>query len=160
MQKLKAETFKASQPSRAQIGAVGSSGATNVCFNCNGYGHVAKQCPSWQNFNRESSGPNRNKICHRCNKTGHISRNCYANQPSSSSVNTPVSENISGMNKEREVVCFCCGKQGHILKYCRTQIQSQTGGSDQGQNPQNPQTQSKGQSAQKDSKVTFSSVSP
>ena len=91
MQKLKAETFEASQPSGAQIGAVGSSGATKVCFNCNGYGHVAKQCPSWQNFNRESSGPNRNKICYRCNKTGHSSRNCYANQPSSSSVNTPVS---------------------------------------------------------------------
>ena len=64
------------------------------------------------------------------------------------------------MNKEREVVCFCCGKQGHILKFCRTQIQSETGRSDQGQNPQNPQTQSKGQSAQKDSKVTSSSVSP
>ena len=99
MQKLKAETFEASQPSRAQIGAVGSSGATKVCFHCNGYGHVAKQCPSWQNFNRESSGPNRNKICYHCNETGHISRNCYANIQSSSSINTPVFENISGMNK-------------------------------------------------------------
>ena len=48
------------------------------------------------------------------------------------------------MNKKREVVCFCSG-------------QSETGQSNQ---EQNIQTQCKGQSAQKDSKVRFSSVSP
>jgi len=42
------------------------------CFNCNKYGHMAKEC--WKKKEKET------RRCFKCNKEGHITKNCKEKQ--------------------------------------------------------------------------------
>ena len=42
------------------------------CFNCNKYGHMAKEC--WKKKEKEI------RKCFKCNKEGHITRDCKGKQ--------------------------------------------------------------------------------
>ncbi|KAL1423548.1 hypothetical protein MTO96_020935 [Rhipicephalus appendiculatus] len=46
------------------------------CYNCNTYGHIARDCPE----------PKRPLKCQRCQATGHTLRNCKANSSNESNV--------------------------------------------------------------------------
>ncbi|KAL1485215.1 hypothetical protein MTO96_032099 [Rhipicephalus appendiculatus] len=48
------------------------------CYNCNIYGHIARDCPE----------PKRPLKCQRCQATGHTLRNCKANSRNESNVVT------------------------------------------------------------------------
>ena len=42
------------------------------CFNCNKYGHIAKEC--------QRKKEKETKKCFKCNKEGHIAKNCKGKQ--------------------------------------------------------------------------------
>ncbi len=74
------------------------------CYNCNGLGHMARDCPSEQVERKNTGGRNfegrRNNDtkCYNCQKFGHMARDCTKEQAP----------------KE----CFSCHKQGHISRDC------------------------------------------
>jgi len=43
------------------------------CFNCNKYGHIAKEC-------RAEKKERETQKCFKCDKTGHIAKNCKGKQ--------------------------------------------------------------------------------
>ena len=84
MKKLKVEQFDVSQPVRP----VGSRTTSKVCFSCNGYGHVSRECPTRRKaVTGHSFSRNSNIICYNCKQVGHIARNCPMQN---SSLNKPV----------------------------------------------------------------------
>ena len=157
---LRAEAGSGSRQNRAPIGAVNSNFAAKTCFNCNGFGHVAKQCPTYNEFKRGSSVSSV-KTCYLCHKQGHLARDCF-------SKNQRQNPNVSGSTSQNRPppICYRCGRKGHISKFCRTEIERSTEVVGEGQ----WQGQSTGQNAgqinkdtrtpQKDSKVRLSAVSP
>jgi hypothetical protein len=54
------------------------------CYQCNGYGHMARECPSSSSANRDQHvrggnnyrGGGGDRVCHICGKSGHLSRAC------------------------------------------------------------------------------------
>ena len=151
---LRAEAGSAIRQNRTPIGAVNSSFTSKTCFNCNGFGHVAKQCPTYNEF-RRSSNVSSEKTCYLCHKPGHVARDCF-------SKNQHRNPNVSGSTSQTRPppTCYRCGRKGHISKFCRTEIETSTEAVGQGQSAvQNTSQNNKG-TPQKDSKVRLSAASP
>eukprot|EP00112_Aurelia_sp_Birch-Aquarium-sp1_P002037 Seg1221.15 transcript_id=Seg1221.15/GoldUCD/mRNA.D3Y31 product="Zinc finger protein GIS2" protein_id=Seg1221.15/GoldUCD/D3Y31 len=151
---LRAEAGSGPRQNRAPIGAVNSSITTKTCFNCNGFGHVAKQCPTYNEF-RRSSNVSSVKTCYLCHKQGHLARDCF-------SKNQRQNPNVSGSTSQNRPppTCYRCGRKGHISKFCRTEIETSTEAAGQGQNAGQSVGHNNKDTSQKDSKVRLSAVSP
>jgi hypothetical protein len=61
------------QGNNSMIGAVSSMRKVVTCFVCNGFGHVAKQCPTLRNSFKQDTQVSP-KVCYLCQKPGHIAR--------------------------------------------------------------------------------------
>jgi len=99
--------------SRMDSGA--PSWSTSICYNCNGQGHFARECPMRVGPSRRgnSSGGRRgprmynggrstqNVRCYHCGKDGHFARDC----PEES-------------NQDLNEKCFRCNKTGHWARDC------------------------------------------
>ena len=150
MENLRAEAGSASRQNRAPIGSVNSSFTVKTCFTCNGFGHVAKQCPTYNEF-KQNNNVSSVKTCHLCHKQGHLARDCFSR-------NQRQNLNVSGSTSQSRPppTCYRCGRQCHISNFCRTEIATPTESAGQGQ--------SKGQNnrdtPQKDSNVRLSAVLP
>ena len=114
MKKLKVEQFEVSQSVRS----VGSRAVSKVCFSCNSYGHVSRECParekavSWRSFAK-----NFNVVCYNCKLSGHLARNCLTDNPPHDKqvLNRKFAEPKS---ERKTLVCFNCGEIGHISRIC------------------------------------------
>ena len=114
MKKLKVEHFEASQSVRS----VGSRTASKVCFSCNGYGHVSRECPTRRKaVSGRSSAKNFNVVCYNCKQSGHLARNCLTHNPSHDKqvLNGKFAE---PQFERKTIVCFNCGEIGHISRVC------------------------------------------
>ena len=135
-----------SKPNVLQVGA--SNVVAKVCFKCNGWGHLAKQCPTPSNLSEvrpRSQQPNA-KVCFKCNKSGHVARNCRTVpvfQPSNQ-------QQQLGQNTRQPPICFRCGIEGHIAKFCQTKAE---------QEPDSA-SQAKPSQTKDDPKIRLSAVAP
>ncbi len=132
------------------IGAVGSIPKTVTCFACNGFGHVAKQCPTRNNIkvNDQLSA----KICYFCQKPGHIARNCNNPRPRLGPGQVDRRNQGTHFPNRKPVVCYRCGKEGHIARLCQTTWDNTKGF---------VQTPEKGSDSQQNqSKIRMSTISP
>ena len=150
---LRAEAGSASRQNRTQVGVVNSNFTAKTCFNCNGFGHIAKQCPTYKEFNRSSNVASV-KTCYLCHKQGHLARDCFSR-------NQRQNPNVSGSISQNRPLptCYRCGRKGHISKFCRTQIETETS-TEAVQNTSQRSDQNNKDMHQKDSKVRLSAVSP
>ena len=98
------------------IGAVSSMRKVVTCFACNGFGHVAKQCPTLRNSFKQDTQLSP-KVCYLCQKPGHIARNCFISKPGQGDVQNSKGKHVAN---RKSLVCYRCGKEGHIAKFCRT----------------------------------------
>lgn len=85
-----------------------SDGVTSMrCFNCDGFGHISKECPM---------------VCSFCRMPGHWSGNCaYAplrNDDSASSSPTGGLSMSPGPTRGKPLRCFNCGLVGHRSVHC------------------------------------------
>ena len=151
---LRAEAGSANRQNRTPIRAVNLSFTSKTCFNCNGFGHVAKQCPTWSEF-RRSINVSSEKTCYLCHKPGHVARDCF----SKSQHRNP---NVSGSTSQTRPspTCYRGGRKGHISKFCRTEIETSTEAVGQGQSAGQSTSQNNKDTPQKDSKVRLSAASP
>ena len=153
MKKLKVEQFDVSQPVRS----VGSRTTSKVCFSCNGYGHVYRDCPTRRKAaTGHSFSRNSNVICYNCKQVGHIARNCPMQNPS---LNKPVLNRTFPESKvdRKPVICFNCGEMGQTSRVCLGQEHQQARGQHVASRSlpnQNPGLFSN------DTKIRLSSISP
>eukprot|EP00794_Sanderia_malayensis_P014625 gene14625-16140_t len=151
IQTLRAEAGSAARQNHNQVGAVSSNVTAQTCFNCNGFGHVAKQCPMHSEFKRTRTVSSAVKTCYSCHRPGHLARNCFSN---SQNQNPSVS---SGINESRPPpTCYRCGRKGHISRFCHAEKETSTETGRQGQSP----SQENRDGPQTESKVRLSTVSP
>ena len=85
-------------------------------FACNGFGHVAKQCPTLRNSFKQDTQLSP-KVCYLCQKPGHIARNCFISKSGQGDVQNSQGKHVPN---RKSLVCYRCGKEGHIAKFCRT----------------------------------------
>jgi hypothetical protein len=104
------------QGNNSMIGAVSSMRKVVTCFVCNGFGHVAKQCPTLRNSFKQDTQLSP-KVCYLCRKPGHIARNCFISKPGQGDVQNSQGKHVAN---RKSLVCYRCGKEGHIAKFCRT----------------------------------------
>ena len=140
------------------IGAVNSTtGAANsspavpaakTCNGCNGFGHVAEQCPTVNSVKRKNILSER--VCFRCHKPGHIARNCFV-------FDSQQGASGSKENTSRIPVCFRCNAPGHIARYCKANLDYNA--TSQQDRSQTQSTSGHG-TARPRSGIKFSTVSP
>ena len=74
------ETLLGQGPSTSNVGMIGtvsSRDKTVTCLACNGFGHVAEQCPTGSSFNNfKPTTQSIPKVCYFCQKREHMTRNC------------------------------------------------------------------------------------
>lgn len=63
------------------------------CYGCNGYGHMARNCPEKRNTK---------ETCHICSEPGHFARECPK----------------KGEDRRNNDGCFKCHEKGHIARDC------------------------------------------
>lgn len=73
------------------------------CYNCDGEGHISRDCPNPRQENNYRPRSNNTRRCFNCGKPGHISSECTA----------------PAGNK----ACYNCGNEGHISRDCPSQTE-------------------------------------
>ncbi|XP_010679924.3 cold shock domain-containing protein 3 [Beta vulgaris subsp. vulgaris] len=72
------------------------------CYNCGGYGHLARDCVDNSNSFRGGGGG-----CYSCGQPGHFARECRSGNGSST---------VVGVGSGN---CYSCGGFGHLARDCR-----------------------------------------
>jgi len=86
------------------------------CYNCQGSGHLARECPSERQERQERSYRPRNNEgnkCYNCGNTGHFAREC-TKEPRERENRENRGENRGQNDRE----CYNCKKVGHISRDC------------------------------------------
>ncbi len=113
-----AEAF--AQPNVFQVAASRPVVSAKVCHKCNGWGHLANQCPTpnlADGMLKNSSFYN-NKVCYRCSKKGHIARNCRSNLSIPQHHGSFQGQQNFNQRSRGPPSCYKCGVEGHIATYC------------------------------------------
>ena len=110
MQTLGSETSVTERFSRTKIAAINSMPTVKTCYTCNGFGHIAKQCPTLSSFKRNNAST---KVCFHCHKPGHLARNCFTNNLKQGNDNFSKDPGQNTSNRQFQL-CYRCGKQGYF----------------------------------------------
>ncbi len=100
------------------------------CYNCQGTGHLARECPSerqerqdrpQRNYNQRSYGPK----CYNCQQTGHMAKECDKQQAPKECYNCKKVGHISrdcpeGGDNKTDVECHKCHEVGHFARQCQS----------------------------------------
>lgn len=81
------------------------------CYNCQKYGHMARDCKKGNPFFH--SGRDRPTECYNCHKEGHIAREC------------PEGDKREGGNREdrkKTIECHNCHEVGHFARDCTSNL--------------------------------------
>ena len=95
---LSPENLRDSSPfPERKIRSVGKQNSVQgfQCYNCEEYGHIARNCPK-----------NSSLRCYGCGKMGHMLRNC-------------VNKNCNNNGRMYGVTCGLCGVSGHAMMNCK-----------------------------------------
>ncbi|KAK4844210.1 hypothetical protein QYF36_017725 [Acer negundo] len=101
-------------------GGAGYGSAGVVCYNCDGVGHVARECTSnrrTSSYNGGGGGGGGGSGCYNCGDLEHFARDCPRQQGINSN-----GGGVGGGN------CFKCGGFGHRARECTNRASSGGGG--------------------------------
>jgi cellular nucleic acid-binding protein len=98
------------------------------CYNCNGYGHIANQCPE-ENEGRNDRGyrNNRSDQCYNCRGYGHISRDCPKARVEKECFTCHRTGHMArdcpeGDKNQKSRECYKCHEEGHLARDCRSKF--------------------------------------
>ncbi|KAK3224315.1 hypothetical protein Dsin_011340 [Dipteronia sinensis] len=98
-------------------GGAGYGSAGVLCYNCDGVGHVARECTSnrrTRSYNG-GGGSGGGSGCYSCGKSGHLARDCTEGSGGGGS---GAFLSRFGGGGAGGTTCFNCGKPGHFAREC------------------------------------------
>lgn len=87
---------------------------TIICYNCQGTGHMARECPHPRRVGNTTTGPADRRTCFHCHKAGHTIANC----PDKMWQLPPTTGNSRGGPRR----CYQCGQIGHLARDCPSRV--------------------------------------
>ena len=93
--------------------------SSKVCFECHGFGHLAKQCPFYSRGNVTKQQKYSNTyICYNCGRKGHVARFSRFSNETNNPENQEEQRTGTVERNKRQRLCFVCDKPGHVAKDC------------------------------------------
>ena len=128
MKTLKTESALAKQSvvrSFAPVQGISASPLMNnkVCFTCQGFGHIARDCPS-PSLNSSRPESQNERTCFNCNRKGHIARNCRVKQTPNNVMVNRTQPRATNRRIQTPPECFRCGQIGHVSRFCRADFKA------------------------------------
>ena len=86
------------------------------CFQCHGFGHIARNCPFYGCKNSDGQQKfSTTYVCFKCGRQGHVAKFCRFSE---SQEQRPGAQQKPALRGSKTKLCFVCDESGHVAKEC------------------------------------------